>query len=76
MVKTFNGRKVTNSLEMLRLIEQTEVGKTVELDIVRQGTAGKVTATVAEMPAESLTVPGGDEEAPLMRIIYLAVCAL
>ena len=54
VIRTFNGKRVEDVQQLRQLIAGTEVGRTVELGILRQGAAAKVKAKIAKMPPEFL----------------------
>ena len=54
VIRTFNGKRVEGVQQLRQMIAGTEVGRTVELGILRQGAAAKVNAKISEMPPEFL----------------------
>jgi serine protease Do len=52
VVKAFNGTKVANIKELGKAIAGMEVGKEVEILLLRNGTANKARAVIAEAPVE------------------------
>ena len=55
VIRSFNGRRVEGMQQFQQLIAGMDVGREVELGILRQGAAAKVKARIAEMPPEFLT---------------------
>jgi serine protease Do len=55
VIKKFNGHNVRNITELRSLVSQVELKKKVELDVLRNGNALKVTAEIKEQPADYLT---------------------
>jgi serine protease Do len=55
VIKKFNGHNVRNITELRSLVSQVELNKKVELDVLRNGNALKVTAEIKEQPADYLT---------------------
>jgi serine protease Do len=55
VIKKFNGHGVRNITELRSLVSQVEMNKKVELELVRNGNALKVTAEIKEQPADYLT---------------------
>ena len=54
VIRSFNSKRVEGVAQLRQMIAGTEVGRTVELGILRQGATAKVNAKIAEMPPELL----------------------
>ena len=55
VIKKFNGHTVRNIVELRSLVNQVELNKKVDLEIVRGGNNLKLTAEIREQPADYLT---------------------
>jgi serine protease Do len=78
VVVRFDGREVTTTRGLPRLVSQTPVGKTVDVEVLRKGERRTLKVTVARLIEEDAATqkPGGENTPQSGRLIGLALAPL
>jgi serine protease Do len=61
---SLDGKPVADPMELRRLVRDVEAGRTVTLEVWREGAARKLTATLGEVPGDDDESGPGDEDGP------------
>jgi serine protease Do len=69
VILKFDGKTVTNSVDLPRIVAATRPGSKVTAQVWRKGTAKEVTITVGEMPEEKVALRSGRRDSKTGNVV-------
>ena len=79
VIAKFDGREVKEMHDLPRLVAETKIGKTVEVEVLRKGKSEKVSMTLTEQPSDNDDAPlptKEDKEKPRNNILGMALAEI